>query len=206
MNGSIDYFSSSGEKLASTVGTTGVAPAQSGAIRLPISARDVTGVQKDNNTLNIFLKDNQKIVIKDFFGDTKKKLVFDDGKEIFEGDYLAKEQFNGLQFKPLQSIEEVFAGTETAVANSEEYVWVVPLIAVTALSGLALAAINHSSGSNSNGKSLDTGKDNLDAAKDEANKAIDDMPHLSDEQKDDAHKAVDEATTVEEVNKAVDDA
>ena len=89
MNGSIDYFSSSGEKLASTVGTTGVAPAQSGAIRLPISARDVTGVQKDNNTLNIFLKDNQKIVIKDFFGDTKKKLVFDDGKEIFEGDYLA---------------------------------------------------------------------------------------------------------------------
>ncbi|PNC07258.1 hypothetical protein CK477_22820, partial [Enterobacter cloacae] len=37
-------------------------------------------------------------------------------------------------------------------------------------------------------------------------KAIDDMPHLSDEQKDDAHKAVDEATTVEEVNKAVDDA
>ncbi|PNC12407.1 hypothetical protein CK477_09580, partial [Enterobacter cloacae] len=176
MNGSIDYFSSSGEKLASTVGTTGVAPAQSGAIRLPISARDVTGVQKDNNTLNIFLKDNQKIVIKDFFGDTKKKLVFDDGKEIFEGDYLAKEQFNGLQFKPLQSIEEVFAGTETAVANSEEYVWVVPLIAVTALSGLALAAINHSSGSNSNGKSLDTGKDNLDAAKDEANKAIDDMP------------------------------
>ncbi|WP_312625568.1 GA module-containing protein, partial [Scandinavium sp.] len=205
MNGTIDFFSPSGEKLASTAEMTGAAPAKSGAIRIPVSARDVTGVQKDKNALNILTKDNQKIVIKDFFGDAKKKLVFDDGKEIFEGDYLPNEQFNGLQFKPLQSIDEVFEGAETAANDSDDYVWVVPLIAAAAIGGLGIAAINHK-GSSSKIKGRDTAKDKLDNAKDDANKAIDDMEHLTDKEKDDAHKAVDEAKNEDEVNKAVEDA
>ena len=51
MNGTIDFFSPTGEKLASTAEMTGAAPVESGAIRLPVSARDVTGVQKDKNAL-----------------------------------------------------------------------------------------------------------------------------------------------------------
>ena len=205
MNGTIDFFSPSGEKLASTAGMTGVAPVKSGAIRIPVSAKDITGVQKDKNTLNILTKDNQKIVIKDFFGDAKKKLVFDDGKEIFEADYLPNEQFNGLQFKPLQSIDEVFEGTETAANDSDNYVWVVPLIAAVAIGGLGIAAVNHKGGS-SKIKGRDTAEDKSDHAKDDANKAIDDMTYLSDEQKEAAHKAVNDATDVPGVEKAVADA
>ncbi|MDT4310874.1 hypothetical protein RPN21_20725 [Klebsiella aerogenes] len=203
MNGTIDFFSLSGEKIASAVGMTEAAPVESGAIRLPVSARDVTGVQKDKNTLNILLKDNQKIVIKDFFGDKKKKLVFDDGKEIFEADYLDKEQFNGLQFKPLQSIDEVFEGAEPAEDDNSDYVWVVPVIAAAAIGGIAIAAINDNDGGS---KSSNKAKDKLEEAKDDAHKAIDDMDHLSDEQKDAAHQAVDDATDVPGVEKAQADA
>ncbi|HGP0981129.1 TPA: hypothetical protein ACLFZF_003113, partial [Klebsiella aerogenes] len=203
MNGTIDFFSLSGEKIASAVGMTEAAPVESGAIRLPVSARDVTGVQKDKNTLNILLKDNQKIVIKDFFGDKKKKLVFDDGKEIFEADYLDKEQFNGLQFKPLQSIDEVFEGAEPAEDDNSDYVWVVPVIAAAAIGGIAIAAINDNDGGS---KSSNKAKDKLEEAKDDAHKAIDDMDHLSDEQKDAAHKAVDDATDVPGTEQALADA
>ncbi|RSV92340.1 BapA/Bap/LapF family prefix-like domain-containing protein [Klebsiella aerogenes] len=205
MNGTIDFFSPSGEKIASTVGMTEAAPVDSGAIRLSVSARDVTGVQKDNNTLNILLKDNQKIVIKDFFGDTKKKLVFDDGKEIFEADYLDKEQFNGLQFKPLQSIDEVFEGAESSATESNDYIWVVPLIAAVALGGLAIAAASDN-GSGGGNNSSDTEEEKLKEAKDNANQAIDELEHLSDEQKEEARQAVNDATDTAGAEQALADA
>ncbi|WP_232081613.1 phage tail protein [Citrobacter rodentium] len=48
--------------------------------------------------------------------------------------------------------------------------------------------------------------DNLQAAKEEAGKAIDEMPNLSDEQKDNAHQAVNDATDVAAVEKVLGDA
>lgn len=74
MSGVIDFLSPTGEKISSTEAMTGVAPAKTGAIRLSISAKDVTGVQRDKNVLNILLKDNKKLLLKNFLVVRKRSL------------------------------------------------------------------------------------------------------------------------------------
>lgn len=206
MNGTIVFFSASGEKLADAVGMTGIAPANSEVISVNLSARDVIGAQKDNNALNILTKDNKKIVINDFFSNKKKKLVFDDGKDLFQTDYIAGENFNGLQFKSLSSIDALFDETDTALLGNDTLSWVVPLIAVAAVSGIALAVADNNRHKGSDDNEIGTNPDaNLIAAKERANKAIDEMANLTAQQKADAHKAVEDATSVAQIDKILSD-
>lgn len=204
MNGTMMFFSASGEKLADAVGTTGIAPINSEVIKVNLSARNVAAAQKDNNALYILTKDNQKLVINDFFSNKTKKLVFEDGNDLFLADYTPGENFNGLQFKPLKSMDAAFDGADAALIGNDTLSWAVPLIAVAAAGGIAIAAKNRSNNKNNDSDNNPTA--NLSAAKAQANQTIDGMAHLNAQQKADAHQAVENATDIPGINSALAEA
>ena len=204
MNGTMVFFSASGEKLADAVGTTGIAPINSEVIKVNLSARNITGAQKDNNALHILTKDNQKLVINDFFSNKTKKLVLEDGNDLFLADYTPGENFNGLQFKPLKSMDAAFDGSDAALFGNDTLSWAVPLIAVAAAGGIAIAAKNRSNHKNNDSDNNPTA--NLGAAKAQASQTIGEMTYLNAQQKADAHQAVENATDIAGINKALQEA
>ena len=118
-------------------------------LKLRLNKAQLQGAVRDGNSLVIVAgtdENNDKIVIEDFFTENPKFVLEDEETgELAVASYDA-ENFDGLNFTPVESMDDVFTGTVSEVGG-----WVLPLVgSVAAIGGVAAIIANDDDSSNSN--------------------------------------------------------
>lgn len=149
-------------------------------IKVTLPKYDISGVQKFGNNLVLVNGDNEQIVIEDFFvakGQEKNKLVIEDERALFDGEgqlYLAEydaENFAGLEFVPIASMDEVMGEQAANDGETNHAVWIIPLIGA-AVVGAAIAIANDSDSDSSSNNNNDSNNSDAQNALDNAQKAF----------------------------------
>ena len=156
-------------------------------IKVTLPKYEISGVQKFGNDLVLVKGDNEQIIIEGFFvekGQEKNKLVIEDERALFDGEgqlYLAEydaENFAGLEFVPIASMDEVMGEQAAEEGDTNHAVWLIPLIGA-AIVGAAIAISNSSNdddnGSNNNNNGSEDAKNVLESAKNTYEAKLDDL-------------------------------
>ena len=106
-------------------------------VKLRLNQSQLQGSAREGNDLILYAgadEASDKIVIQDFFAkDVKLVLEDETTNQLALASYDAA-NFNGLTFTPIESLDEVFAGTVDEIGG-----WVLPLVGVVGLGGIIAA-------------------------------------------------------------------
>ena len=118
-------------------------------IKLKLNKNQLQGAVREGNNLILVAgtdETNDKIVIEDFFTNEPKFVLEDEETgELAVASYDA-ENFNGLNFTPVENMDEVFAGTVDGLGG-----WVLPLVGVAAVGGIVAAVASDDDDKSDNG-------------------------------------------------------